>query len=215
MPFPFVLEMHLFVNKHRSFCHYFLTFAVGNSWGPLLQKYMENSIDYHLIFGLMNGQISSQLKRRLNDDFKNASLDMSSEQWDVLLAITMHSVCTQQDLCNSTSFSKATMTRLLNTLEEKGIILRDKSRVDWRSNYIRITRLGEKIREKANFIAMQTLKDSLRGLSRQEIFIAQKSLNTVLSNLNEMNRQKNVNEMEENIRKRREKLIRKLILHKK
>ena len=112
-------------------------------------------------------------------------------------------------------FSKATMTRLLNTLEEKGIILRDKSRVDWRSNYIRITRLGEKIRERANFIAMQTLKDSLRGLSRQEIFIAQKSLKTVLSNLNEMNRQKNVNEMEENIRKRREKLIRKLILHKK
>ena len=163
----------------------------------------------------MNGRVSSMLKRRLNDDFKKNDLRISGEQWDVILAITLHNVCTQQDLCNATSFSKTTMTRLLNALEAKGIILRDKSRVDWRSNYIRITRLGEKIREKANFIAVQTLKDSLRGLSRQEIIISQNSLKTVLNNLNEMSQKKNENEVEENIRKRREKLIRKLILHKK
>ena len=176
---------------------------------------MDANIDFRIIFSLMNGKVSTLLKRRLNENFHHEKMEISSEQWDVLLAISMRDTCTKQQLSEATSFSKTTMTRILDSLENKGIILRSKTRVDWRSNYIRITRYGQTIRDKAKFIAVQTMKDSLRGLTREDVYVAQKSLNTVLENLKEMNRKNEVNEAEDALRERRDKLLRRLMLHKK
>ena len=76
------------------------------------------------------------------------------------------------------------MTRLVNQLVEMKIIERYKSRVDWRSNYLRITKEGLALRDQAQYIALKTLKSSLRGLTQEEISAAQKGLNTVMDNFN-------------------------------
>ncbi len=177
---------------------------------------MDYTIDFRLVFGLMNGRVSTLLRKKIADDFKEANLGITGEQWDVLLAISMRDTCTQQQISEATSFSKSTVTRLLDALEEDGIIIRDKSRTDWRSNYIRITRHGLEVYDKAKLIAEQSLKDALRGLTRMDTLIAQKSLNTVLKNLKELelNKKKEADEAELALKKRREKLINKLILHK-
>jgi DNA-binding MarR family transcriptional regulator len=176
---------------------------------------MDFNIDYRLVFALMNGKASAMIKRKLNEDFRKAGLELSSDQGDVLLAISMRDTATQQQLCEATSVSKTTMTRLLDNLEERGIVKRDKSRVDWRSNYVRITRYGETVRDKAKYTAVQTLKDCLRGLSRKDILTAQRSLQRVMDNLDEIYRANETNEAENELRRRREKLLRRLILHKK
>lgn len=144
---------------------------------------MDSSIDYRLVFSLMNGKVSMALNRRLNENFKKAGIPISAEQWNVLLTLTMREVATQQQICEDTSFSKTTMTRLINQLEEKKILERFKSRVDWRSNYLRITKEGLAIRDQAQYVASKTLKSSLRGLTQEEITSAQKGLNTVMENL--------------------------------
>ena len=158
---------------------------------------MDASIDFRLILALMNGRISNMLRRKISEDLSSAHIEISSEQWDVLHAISLSGTCTQQQLSEATSYSKTKMTRLLNALEEEGIIIRDKSRVDWRSNYIRVTRKGLEIYARAKVVA-------------------QKGLNQVLNNLKQMNiiKKQEEAEAEEALRKRREKLIRKLILHK-
>ena len=76
------------------------------------------------------------------------------------------------------------MTRLLNQLEDMRVLERFKSRVDWRSNYLRITKEGLALRDQAQYIASKTLKSSLRGLTQEEIQISQKGLKTALENLN-------------------------------
>ena len=91
---------------------------------------MENSIDFRLVFSLINGKISTLFRKKISEDFKEAHLEITSEQWDVLLAISMTDTCTQQQLGEATSFSKTSISRLLDGLEEKGLIQRDKSRVD-------------------------------------------------------------------------------------
>ena len=178
---------------------------------------MDFAIDFKLVFGLLNGKVSTLVRKKISNDFKEASLEITSEQWDVILAVSMRDTCTQQQISEATSFSKTTVTRLLDILEEKGIILRDKSRTDWRSNYIRITRYGLSVYNHARLTAEQSLKDALRGLSRTEILTAQKCLNTILENLYELeyNKKKEADEAELALKKRREKLINKLILHKK
>ncbi len=141
------------------------------------------SIDYRLIFALMNGKVSNALRRRLNEDFRSAGLEISDDEWDVLVAPSQFDICTQQDLCDTTDMSKPTMSRIISALEEKKIIVRRKARTDLRNNYITITRKGASIVVKAQAIAVRTLKESLRGLSKMDITISQHSLNTVLQNL--------------------------------
>ena len=176
---------------------------------------MELVIDYRLIFALMNGRVSALLKRRLRDEFRKSGLGITAEQWDVLLAISMHDVCTQQQLCDATSFSKTTITRVINTLESQNIVLRDKSRVDWRSNYIRITKVGVVLRDRAQIIALKLLKTTLDGLSKMDVLITQQSMKHVIEKLEEINRQDIESDADRELRLRREKLIRRLILHKK
>lgn len=141
------------------------------------------TIDYRLVFALMNGKVSDALRRRLNEDFLAAGININGDQWDVLIAASNKDVCTQQDLCNATSFSKATMTRIINQLEEKGLLVRRKARVDYRNNYITLTIKGINLVNRAQTVAIRTLTESLRGLSRIDISISQQSLKTVLDNL--------------------------------
>ncbi len=141
------------------------------------------TIDYRLIFALMNGKVSNALRRRLNEDFRNAGLEISDDEWDALVAASQHDICTQQDLCNATDMSKPTMSRIITALEEKKIIVRRKARTDRRNNYVTLTRQGTAVVAKAQAIAVRTLKESLRGLSKMDIAISQHSLNTVLQNL--------------------------------
>ena len=148
-----------------------------------------NSIDYRLIFALMNGKVSTALRRRLNADFHTAGINITGDQWDVLMAISSHDICTQQDLCAATSFSKPTMTRIINALEEMRVVTRRKSRVDFRNNYITLTMAGIELVDHAQAIAVRTLKECLRGLSKIDILTSQQSLNIVLNNLNRKERQ--------------------------
>ena len=148
-----------------------------------------NTIDYRLIFALMNGKVSTALRRRLNADFHTAGINITGDQWDVLMAISSRDICTQQDLCADTSFSKPTMTRIINALEEMRVVTRRKSRVDFRNNYITLTMAGIELVDHAQAIAVRTLKECLRGLSKIDILTSQQSLNIVLNNLNRKERQ--------------------------
>lgn len=141
------------------------------------------TIDYRLIFALMNGKVSTALRRRLNEDFHSAGIEITDDQWDVLVAISQCDICTQQDLCNATTLSKPTMSRIITALEEMKIIERRKARTDFRNNYITLTRKGMTTVNQAQAIAVRTLKECLRGLSKMDITISQQSLNTVLQNL--------------------------------
>lgn len=141
------------------------------------------TIDFRLVFALMNGKVSNALRHCLNRNFLASGININGDQWDVLMAITTTDLCTQQTLCDATSFSKATMTRIINSLEQSGILIRRKSRVDFRKNYITLTLKGQDLINRAQAVAVRTLKESLRGLTRTDIIIAQQSLHTVLDNL--------------------------------
>ncbi|MBR1917073.1 MAG: MarR family transcriptional regulator [Bacteroidaceae bacterium] len=155
------------------------------------------TLDYRLIFALMNGKVSTALRRRLNADFRAAGLEVTGEQWDVLMAISSRDLCTQQDLCEATSFSKPTMTRTINVLEEMHLVTRRKARVDFRRNYISLTIKGLNMVDHAQAIAVRTLKECLRGLSKMEMLTAQNSLNIVLENLRRQEQQRAQKQSEE------------------
>ena len=156
---------------------------------------METAIDYRLVFALMSGRVHMVLNRRLNKNFERAGVPLKVEQWDILLILQNRQIATQLQLGEATSMSKSTVNRLVNQLEEMRIVERFKSRVDWRSNYVRLTRRGIELCDKAGLVASKTLKDSLRGLSSTDISITQATLNAVMDNLLELDKTEQPNEI--------------------
>lgn len=79
-------------------------------------------------------------------DFKNERLqqyDLITRQADVILSVFRNPGISQDDLAKAMVLNKSTMTRLLPTLEEKGLIERRVSPTDRRETLNYLTPAGE------------------------------------------------------------------------
>ncbi|MBQ0062215.1 MAG: MarR family transcriptional regulator [Bacteroidaceae bacterium] len=140
------------------------------------------NFDTSLIFALVNGNVSTAIQRKLSQNFKSSGIALTPDQWFVMLVLSIKDSRTQNDLCTATYKDKAGMTRLLDSMERQELILRVPSKEDKRVKYIKLTRLGREIAEKAQFIANRTLKAALRGLSMEEIKVCQEAMRIIFSN---------------------------------
>ena len=70
------------------------------------------NFDISLIFAILNGKVSAAINRRLIRNFRENGLDITPEQWTVLLFLWEKDGVSQQELCNATYKDKPGMTRL-------------------------------------------------------------------------------------------------------
>ena len=129
------------------------------------------NFDIKLIFAILNGKVSAAINRKLYRNFRQYNVDITPEQWTVLLYLWEKDGVTQQELCNATFKDKPSMTRL-----------RISGKTDRRINLIHLTKTGRDLEEKSRFIANKTLKEALRGLSVEELSISQEVLRKVFLN---------------------------------
>jgi DNA-binding MarR family transcriptional regulator len=140
------------------------------------------NFDIQLIFAILNGKVSAAINRKLSRNFRQNGIDITPEQWTVLLFLWEKDGVTQQELCNATSKDKPSMTRLINSMERQSYVIRVTGKQDRRENHIHLTQAGRDLEEKARLIANRTLKEALRGLSIDEIRISQNALKKVFNN---------------------------------
>lgn len=143
---------------------------------------MDLNIDIRLIFAILNGKVSTVISRRLHKDFIEAGLELSPEQWTVLIYLSEQDGVSQQALCNATYKDKPSMTRLIDSMELTGWVSREKNLRDRRSNIINLTPLGRDITNRAQKTALRTLKDLLKGLGMEELNICQEVLRRIFEN---------------------------------
>jgi DNA-binding MarR family transcriptional regulator len=141
--------------------------------------------DVTLIFAVLNGRVSAAINRRLVTDFKEEGIDISPEQLTVLSLLWKKDRVTQQELCNVTFKDKPNMTRLIDSLEEKGLVKRTVDENDKRSNLIVLTSEGKNIEEKAFLVANATMRKALVNVSSQELTIGQNLLKKIFNNMQE------------------------------
>ena len=145
----------------------------------------DSFFDTSLIFALLNGKVSSALCRKLNHNFKASELPINADKWAVLQNLYRKDGITQQALCYQTNYDKPSMTRLIDSLEQQGLVTRAVNREDRRERRIRLTVSGREMEEKANYVANRTLKEALRGLTPDEIKVCQEVLRKVFINSSE------------------------------
>ena len=72
------------------------------------------NFDIRLIFAILNGKVSAAINRKLYRNFRQGGLEISPEQWTVLIFLWEKDGVTQQELCNATFKDKPSMTRLID-----------------------------------------------------------------------------------------------------
>lgn len=144
---------------------------------------MQNvKFDIGLIFAILNGRVSAAINRQLSRNFKKYEVNITPEQWTVLIYLWEKDGVTQQELCNATYKDKPSMTRLIDNMEKLNLAVRISSKTDRRTNLIHLTKIGRDLEHRSRFIANKTLKEALKGLSTEELTISQEVLRKVFLN---------------------------------
>ena len=139
------------------------------------------SFDIKLIFAILNGKVSAAINRKLYRNFREYNLDITPEQWTVLLFLWEKEGVTQQELCHVTFKDKPSMTRLINNMEKQNLVKRTACDTDKRINLIYLTSYGRSLEDKSRYVANKTLKEALRGLTIEELRVSQDVLRKVFS----------------------------------
>ena len=98
------------------------------------------NFDIRLIFAILNGKVSAAINRKLYRNFRQNGLEISPEQWTVLIFLWEKDGVTQQELCNATFKDKPSMTRLIDNMERQHLVVRISDKRDRRTNLIHLTK---------------------------------------------------------------------------
>ena len=138
--------------------------------------------DIQLIFAILNGKVSTAINRKLYRNFRLHGIDISPEQWTILLSLWEKDGITQQELCNATFKDKPSMTRLIDNMERQHLVVRISDKRDRRTNLIHLTKTGRELENQAFVIANQTLKEALDGVPLEDLKIGQEVLRKIFMN---------------------------------
>ena len=96
-------------------------------------------------------------------------MDLSKEQWSVLKRLNVNDGQSQNDLAFITHRDKTSMTRLVNTMESKDLVVRKSDENDRRVNRIFLTDYGKEVIEKVTPIMYDLIPAVQESLTEEEI----------------------------------------------
>jgi DNA-binding MarR family transcriptional regulator len=140
------------------------------------------NFDIRLIFAILNGKVSAAINRKLYRNFRQGGLEITPEQWTVLIYLWEKDGVTQQELCNATFKDKPSMTRLIDNMEKVHLVVRISDKNDRRTNLIHLTRTGKELEKRARVIANETLREALQDITIKELEVSQEVLRKVFNN---------------------------------
>lgn len=115
-------------------------------------------------------------------DRELASLGITSAQWAILVQVGDTPGCTAAALCRKVHYDTGSMTRMLDRLEEKGLIQRTRSTHDRRAAYLELTDAGRDIHERLPAHAVRVLNAHFAGFKAAEVETLMSLLNRMLAN---------------------------------
>ena len=120
----------------------------------------------------------------INKTFKENAIDLSIEQFIVLKVLINNNGKPQNDLALITESDKTSLSRLISTLEKKGLIFRKNIKTDKRVKNIYLTNLGKNTYLTTLPILNKTIKKFQEGISDSEISQAIETIKKIQLNIN-------------------------------
>lgn len=137
-------------------------------------------------FGHIVGSAAGALARRLQRNFRNADLEVTVEQWGIMVSLWNLDGQYQQELSVCTGKDKPSITRLVDNMEKRELVMRQPDESDRRLNRVFLTPRGREMLLALNEQAQVTLREALHAIDPRKLEITQEVLRLVICNLNRL-----------------------------
>ena len=127
--------------------------------------------------GMLLGR-ASLLKDRILDWHLEAD-GVTAAQFKVLIIVTQYQVDTPAELCRCLGLDSGSMTRMLDRLEQKGLILRNRCPDDRRQVRLALTEDGQRLADRLPEIGAMAMNELVGSLEADEL----KTLETLLAKI--------------------------------
>jgi len=123
------------------------------------------------------------LDRELAADKRLAAFEVSGAQYIIIASLAVaESPTSAADLCKGISYDAGAMTRMLDRLESKGLIRRNRSAHDRRLMYLELTEEGRAAYPRMRDLSMNVANRLLRGFTKAEARQLEGFLSRMLEN---------------------------------
>ena len=124
-----------------------------------------------------------QLRSATYREFSAHGLELTPEQWIVLVRLWQEDGQTQSKLSESTLRDRPTMSRIIDTMEKGGLVQRQPDQNDARSNLIKLTRAGKALQPKLVPLAQKLVAQLEQGIPARDLELTHRTLSRMLANL--------------------------------
>lgn len=125
------------------------------------------------------------LDEELANDRRLAPLELSAAQWAVIASLAGEERKSASDLCKGISYDAGAMTRMLDRLEGKGLIRRNRSAEDRRLVHLELTEEGRAAYPRMRELSLGVANRFLRGFTKAEARQLESLLTRMLENTQE------------------------------
>src|SRR4051794_6895465 len=115
--------------------------------------------------------------------FNAEGVDLTPEQWMVLVRLWEREGRTQNDLCESTLRDRPTMSRIIDGMETRGLVMRKAALDDSRTRLVTLTAKGRQLRGKLLPVVREMVAELEHGIEERDLVTTRRTLQRIFSNL--------------------------------
>ena len=143
----------------------------------------EASLKLHMNLGLLIRSAHNSMTERFVQNVFNSGLDISMDQWMILGPIWQLESPSQKELGEICLRDKPSITRIIDSLEKKSLVVRVPDQIDHRIKRVVLTKAGKQLFYDVLPI-MEKTREEVRGdIPEEEIQIFKNVLSKIIKNL--------------------------------
>lgn len=123
------------------------------------------------------------MRNRILGAFRDRGIELTPEQWTIMMSLWQRGAATQASLARATGRDDPGVTRLVDALEDAGLVTREANPEDRRSYLVALSDGGREAHELLLPVVQSVMNDALEGLGERERRAARKVLRLIRRNL--------------------------------
>ena len=143
----------------------------------------EASLKFHMSMGMLINSAHRAMTKRFVQNAMQSGLDISLDQWMVLGPIWQLESASQKELGEITLKDKTSITRLVDMLEKKNLVVRVEDQIDHRIKRVILTNAGKQLFFDVLPIMEKTREEVRKDISDQDIETFKNVLSSIIVNL--------------------------------
>ena len=144
----------------------------------------EASLKFHMNLGMLIRSAHNSMTERFVRNVMNSGLNISMDQWMVLGPIWQLQSPSQKELGEICLKDKPNISRIIDSLEKKSLVVRVSDQIDHRIKRVVLTKAGKQLFYDVLPIMEKTREEVRGSIPEEEIEVFRKVLSKIIENLN-------------------------------